>query len=399
MNAPLRIRELHVHRLSIPVRVRFGRDAGGQSTAHPIIVTLSAASPYAHVVGCGETHAHPHVTGETTESVVEDIGTFFAQHLSQFHAERFVEGLERIESLPIAIDGRIATAARAAVELALLDLTCRAFRRRPCDVAGWLGLGGFGPPGCLASARCSGLVVGHTRGRLQAALRLQRLFGLRDFKLEVATRGWQDRLRWASELLHRPIRLKRVTLRVDAEAGWSLAEANEAVPLLEDCGVSAIEQPLADAVDDDLPYLAEQTSCDLIADESLLTVEDAERLAGIGGVRVLNVRIAKNGGLMPSLRIARLALTRELDVQLGCTPGETGILAAAGLSFLETCPRVRFAECALGRFVLSRDIVRGSVGVGIGGRFRARAGHGLGVTVDPSALERLAVDRPRHIPL
>ena len=162
--------------------------------------------------------------------------------------------------------------------------------------------------------------MGRSEKNLKRMLRLQRWYGLRDFKLKVAVEGWEERLKWAYEVLRKPLEQKQVTLRVDANAGWSLADANEgradtrALPC-----VSALEQPLPDSADADLPYLAEQTGLDLIADESLLTVEDAERLIAGGGVRVFNVRIGKNGGLLPALRIARMALAAGLDVQLGCS--------------------------------------------------------------------------------
>ena len=321
MNVPLHIRTLRVHRLAIPMRIRFEHALATRDTADPVIVELNAGAPFAHQVGYGETLARPYVTGETPDSVLEDITNLFTPRLAEFRPETFVAALEFIEALPMQFGGRIVTAARTAIELALLDLSCRVFRRRPADIAGWMGLPGFGPPGCRAALRYSGYIVGQTRGKLRALVRLQRLYGLRDFKLKVAVDGWQERLRWASELLARSIEKKRVTLRVDANAGWSLAEANEAVPVLEECGVCALEQPLPDADDADLPYLAEQTKCDLIVDESLLTTDDAQRLIAGGGVRVLNIRLAKNGGLMPALRIARLALAAGLDVQLGCMVG------------------------------------------------------------------------------
>lgn len=399
MSEPLRIRELRVYRLAIPLRVRIEHAAATRDTADPVIVAAVAASPYAQYVGYGETLARPYVTGETPESVVEDLTNVFAPRLASFAASSFVPALEQMEPLPAQIGGRVVTAARAAVELAVLDLACRVFGRRPAEVAGWLGLPGFGPPGCRADVRYSGMILGHTRRKLTALLRLQRLYGLRDFKLKVAVEGWEQRLEWAYRLLRPAIEKKQATLRVDANAGWSLAEAHEAIGTLEQHGVCALEQPLPDACDADLPYLAEQAKCDLVADESLLTIEDAQRLITGGGVRVLNIRIAKNGGLLPALRIARLALTAGLDVQLGCLVGETSILSAAGIAFLEACPRVRFVEGAFGSFLLKRDVTRRPVRFGWGGRIPPRKGDGLGVSVDPSRLNRLSLGRPRVVQL
>lgn len=399
MNAPLHVRQLRVHRLAIPMRVRFEHAAATRAVADPLIVELDAGAPYAQYVGYGETLARAYVTGETPDSVVEDIANLYAPRLANFRPASFVEALEFIEALPLQVSGRVITAARTAVELALLDLTCRVFRRQPADVAGWMGLPGFGPPGCRATARYSGVVVGRTERRLKGLLWLQYLYGLRDFKLKVAVPDWDQHLNWAAALLARPIAQQRATLRVDANAGWTLHEAHDAVAVLERHGVCALEQPLSDADDADLPYLAEQTRCDLVADESLLTVEDAQRLIAGGGVRVLNIRIAKNGGLMPALRIARLALAGGLDVQLGCLVGETSILSAAGLAFLDACPRVRFVEGAFGTLLLRSDVTRRPIRFGYGGRVARRKAGGLGVTVEPEALARLSAANPRAIPL
>ena len=102
---------------------------------------------------------------------------------------------------------------------------------------------------------------------------------------------------------------------------------------------------------------------------------------------------------MPALRIARLALMNDIDVQLGCLVGETGILTAAGIGFLEACPRVRFVEGAFGRFLLRRDIVRPSPRFGRGGRVPRLAGDGLAVEVDEAALRSLTLDAPHSVPI
>ncbi len=399
MNAPLQLRSVRIHRLVIPLRVRFEHAAATRQVSDPIVVEVAAGYPYAHCVGYGETLARPYVTGDTPESIVEDLVDIFVPRLGEFRPSSFVNGLEFIEGLPIQLGGRVITAARAAIELALLDLLCRAFNRRPADIAGWMGLPGFGFPGCRDTVRYSGIVLGSSRRKLQTFLRLQRLYGLRDFKLKVALEGWEQRLEWAYGVLGGAIRRQKATLRVDANAGWSLSQARRALGILAQFGVCALEQPLPDADDADLPTLAQQAHCDLIADESLLTVEDAQRLIAGGGVRVLNIRIAKNGGLMPALRIARMALAAGLDVQLGCMVGETSILSAAGQVFLETCPRVRFVEGAYGRWLLREDLTARPVQFGLGGRARPRPGPGLGVDVDPDALSRLAAFPVRTLPL
>lgn len=395
----LRIREVRITPLALPLRLKFEHAAASRDVSDPVIVRLTAAAPHAHVEGFGETLARPYVTGETAASVLRDLRELFVPLLAGFAPATFAEALEFIEQLPFDRDGRLVCAARAAIELALLDLAGRAFGRRAADAVGWLGLPSFGPPGCLPTARYSGVIVGGTPRKLMRLLRLQRWYGVRDFKLKVAVAGWEERLATAYARLRPALESGRATLRVDANGGWSLAEAHGAIETLELHGVSAIEQPLPDAEDDDLPFLAEQTACDLIADESLVTLEDGRRLIEAGGVRVFNIRIAKCGGLLPSLKLAALALSRGRDVQLGCLVGETSILSAAGVAFLEACPRVRFVEGALGWWLLRRDIATRRIQFGLGGRMRTRPGPGLGVRIRPKAIAALADAAPLVIRL
>jgi len=388
MHTLLRIRQIQITPLAVPMRVRFEHAAATRRVADPLVVRLTAEAPY-DAVGYGETLARPYVTGETADTVLDDVVECFVPHLLEFRAGSFAEALEFIEQLPGFVDGRLVHAARAAIELAMIDLAGRAFGRRAVEAASWLELAGFGPPGALARARYSGMVVGRgLRGR--ALLRLQRGYGLRDFKLKVAIEGWQRKLEDACGVLGPALRRGRASLRVDANGGWSRQQTLDALPLLEAHGVSAIEQPMRPQNDDQLPALASRTRCDLIADESLVTIEDAERLIGDGAVRVFNVRIAKNGGLLPALRIAQRVLRAERDVQLGCLVGETSILSAAGLAFLECCPRVRFVEGAFGGFLLRDDIAGRPIRFGWGGRLRPRRGFGLGIEVSDERIATLA---------
>ncbi|MCG3126882.1 MAG: N-succinyl-L-Arg/Lys racemase [Phycisphaerae bacterium] len=399
MSAPLRIRQLHILPLQIEMRFRFEHAQAARTTADPIVVRLAAGAPYAHIAGYGETLARPYVTGETRESVLEDLAAVFAPRLAEFAPATLADALEFIDALPVVdASARVVNAARAAVELALIDLVGKVFRRRASDIAGWMGLPGFGDPGSLQAARYSGIVVGRSPAKLAWGLRLQRCFGLRDFKIKVAVEGWQERLRRTYRVLRGALR-RGVTLRADANGGWDYEHACDALPLLERFGVCALEQPLREADDTLLPDLASRTSCALIVDESLLTLEDGRRLADGMGVRVFNIRIAKNGGLMPSLRLARLALSAGLDVQLGCLVGETSILSAAGVAFLTACPRVRFVEGAFGRLLLRHDVAHHALQFRWRGRPPRTCGFGLGVAVDDDALEALTGDERQTIAL
>jgi muconate cycloisomerase len=389
MNGSLRVRRIEIFPLKIPMRVRFEHAAASRSESDSVVVRIAAASPFAQHVGYGETLARPYVTGEDAESVVTDVWEILAPRLTEFAPDSFAEALDFIHALPTYVEGRLINAARAAVELALIDLVGRVFRRRAGDVAPWLELPGFGAPGALPNVRYSGMVAGRPGAKSDLLLRGQKWYGLRDFKIKVAIDGWPDRLHRTARILGRGLRSGRLTLRADANMAWSYEEAVQAVPLLSECGISALEQPFGTDDDRLMSGLSEAGVPDLIVDESLLTMEDAQQLATLPGVRVFNIRIAKNGGLMPALQMARVALQAGLDVQLGCLVGETSILSAAGVAFLQSVPRVRFVEGAFGSFLLREDVTRRPIRFGLGGRVRAPLGFGLGIDVDETAVRRL----------
>ncbi len=390
MTGPLRIRSLEIFPLAIPLRLRFEHAAATRQVADPVVVKLTAEAPHAHCCGYGETLARTYVTGETAETVVDDVRSVFAPLLLGFHGGSLAEAVEFARGLPTLADGRLINAARCAVELALLDLATRVYRRPLSDVVAWLELGQLGSPGSVGEARYSGIVVGQG-ARLTVALGAQRLFGLRDFKIKVAVAGWQQRLRDAHRVLGRALEEGRATLRADANGAWTYEEALAAGALLRECGVTALEQPLAVGREPRLPDLARELGLHLVADESLLTLEDARELLSDGGVQVFNIRLAKCGGLLPSLEMAARVLAAGRDVQLGCMVGETSILSAAGVSLLEVVPRVRFVEGAFGRWLLREDVVARPVTFGRGGRVPRLDGQGLGIEVDESRLRSLRV--------
>ncbi len=83
---------------------------------------------------------------------------------------------------------------------------------------------------------------------------------------------------------------------------------------------------------DALGALRKEIGIPLMLDESLCGYPDAElaAIAARGTADLFNVRLSKCGGLIPSLRIIGLAQRSGLRVQLGCHPGETALLSAAG---------------------------------------------------------------------
>lgn len=351
--------------------------AAQRSVSDPTLVEVELVGG---IVGFGETLARTYVTGEDADSVVSAIGRTFIPVLLDFRADTFAEALEQIDALPRTdSDGRLVFAARAAVELALLDGAMRKFHRSIDDVAQWLGVTQLSWPGSIRSIRFSGVIATEQDERARRQIRMMYWGGIRHFKLKVGMAGDQDRVRWVCRYLSRAISSGKASVRVDANGAWNLEEAAEWLSLMSDVPLAGIEQPLPRGEEDSLPDLHGGSDAGLIHDESLVTEEDAKRLVESGVADAFNIRISKCGGLIPSLRIAALARKNGVRVQLGCMVGETSLLSAAGLRFLEVVPEVIWAEGCFGSFLMGGDVVSHGLRFGLGGRPPKLAGPGLGV--------------------
>jgi len=391
------IQRITVYPLAIPLRRTVRHAAAQRRVTDPVVVRVELQNG---IAGHGETVPRPYVTGETVESVVGTVRGTLAHHLLSIHPATFADALEAIDALPFAADnGTPFPAARAAVELALLDAYTRAFGKTISEIAGWAGLAGFGSPGSLAGLRYSGVLATDNPASMKRTLRLLWWYGVRHFKLKVGDPRDGERVAWAWRYLRRGIARGTASLRVDANGAWTLEQAVERLVQWQDFGLAGVEQPLARDRECDLPALKRATGARLIHDESLVTMDDAIRLQAAGVADGFNIRISKCGGLLPSWKLAAFARRHGSLVQLGCMVGETSILSAAGVRFLETTPGVSFAEGCFGAFLMSDDVVSRPLRFGYGGRAPRPGPTGLGVDVDPAKLDAMCLDRPIGVEL
>ena len=113
--------------------------------------------------------------------------------------------------------------------------------------------------------------------------------------------------------------LRKVTkkeLRVDANCGWSVKQAVQMLPVLEEFGVTVLEQPLDPRDIEGLGVIRRQSSLPIIADESCLVAADIPRL--VGKVDGINIKLAKCGSLREALRMIHVARANDLMVMVGC---------------------------------------------------------------------------------
>jgi len=219
-------------------------------------------------------------------------------------------------------------------------------------------------------------------------------FGLREFKLKVGLEHDQENLKVVQRLMGPAVEAGGCTLRADANGSWSAAQAIEQIERLEQAGFQCIEQPLPKGHEDELPLLAAAAPLPIMLDESLVTRQDAEACIAEQRAQLWNLRISKNGGLLPTMRLAELAREHGIGYQLGCMVGETSILSAAGRHFLTMVSGISHAEGSFGKFLIRRDISRKALRFGYGGNAKPLIGDGSAIKVEQSRVEELAIKPP-----
>ena len=162
--------------------------------------------------------------------------------------------------------------------------------------------------------------------------------------------------------------------RVDANAGWTLAQAMQKIPLLKELGVELVEQPLAKDDWDGMKKLYAASALPLFADESCVAESDVEKC--FEHFHGINIKLTKCSGITPARRMISRARELGLQVMMGCM-NETSVGTAA---IAQLAPMLDHIDMD-GPLLLSEDI---ATGVSFDeGKIVYTAGNGLGITIDP----------------
>jgi len=213
-----------------------------------------------------------------------------------------------------------------------------------------------------------------------------RLYGFRHCKVKVGMNPELD-----------PERLRRMRfwvgskmdLRVDANEAWRGDEVIRRIAELEPFGISCVEQPVRHDEVNVLRDVRTEVATPIMLDESLTSVDDARQAIADQTGDVFNIRLSKCGGFLNSLQLAMMAHEAGLEYQLGCHPGESGILSAAGRHFATSVGPIRYVEGSADGHLLRDFITHQSLTFGRGGWAPAIRSPGLGVNVDDVKLRPL----------
>lgn len=185
-------------------------------------------------------------------------------------------------------------------------------------------------------------------------------------------------------------RFPDLPLMADANSAYTL----EDLPLLEaldEFNLLMIEQPLAH---DDLvehALLQKKLSTPICLDESITSLEDMKRAVQLGSCRVVNVKIARVGGITEAKRIHDYCVQQGIGVWCGGML-EAGIGRAHAIAISSLAGFSLPGDTAASSRYWNEDIIAPEVTVEEG-YIHMRTGAGIGYEVKKEMIELLAVDK------
>jgi O-succinylbenzoate synthase len=302
-----------------------------------------------------------------------------ARHGSAFRAEHVDEALSGVVGHPMA---------KAGLELAVLDLECRAHGSRP--LAERLA-------GASATAVAAGAAVGLHRDVAALVDEVQHLVGdgYGRLKVKVAPGRDVDAMTAVREAVG-----PAVVLLADANGAYR-SQADRRSPehpdrlaALDQLGLAAIEQPLPAGHGDLAAHaeLATRLATPIALDESLTSLDRLAEAVERGALAVACIKAPVLGGWQRAADALRRCQAAGLDAYVGgmldAGPGRAGTLAlathpGATLAGDQSATSRTFADDVCPPVVVEGPPGAGSIAV--------PPGPGLGVEVDPAAVARLAV--------
>ena len=206
---------------------------------------------------------------------------------------------DEVDEIPDWVGTNGPAPARCAVELALYD---RIARQRELPLYALLGLP---KPVPIATSFTIGIESPETMAEMARQISNYPI-------IKVKLGSDDDEARLGAIRAARPDAL----IRVDANAGWTLDEALRHVEKLAPLNLEMIEQPTARDAIEDMGEVQRHTDLPVVADESVQTMEDIERL-GAAGVKGINLKLMKVGGLTNGLKILKRAGEFGMRIMLG----------------------------------------------------------------------------------
>lgn len=314
----MRIESVETIRVSIPLHRPFVTAVRRTDHVESVLVQVRDTDGRC---GWGEASHNPRVTGETSAGVVAVID---AGLRGAVLGREPLDLTATCRAIADAVHGN--ASAKAAVDMAVHDL---AARQLGVPLRVLLG-------GTRSTVRTDvTLSVGDAAALGEEAAR-RRAEGFDVLKIKLDGHDDLPRLRAIRDSAGPGVRL-----RVDANQAWTPQQAVSLITAMEEEGlpVELVEQPVPAADLDGLARVTRQVVTPILADESVRTAADVIEIARRGAADLVNLKLAKCGGLGPARAFLSAAGACGLGVVIGSML-ESHVACGAAAHLAAVCDHV-----------------------------------------------------------
>ncbi len=227
------------------------------------------------------------------------------------------------------------------------------------------------------------VVGGVTTNDILASARAAVAAGFRCIKLKVGKREQEDIERITAV---RQTIGPEITLRLDANEGWSFETARTVLQRCAGQQIQYVEQPLRADDLSGMHDLRQAVTIPIAADEAVRDLESVRRVLNAEAADILVLKPQLTGGLC----LSRLIIREAMKYGVGCvitSTIETGIGIAGAVHLAAASPEVRL-ECGLATLdLLTDDLLQGELRIS-NGHVAVPVLPGLGVQLDQDALKK-----------
>lgn len=320
------------------------------------------------ITGVGECSAFPMIVGETQATCFE-----MAKDFARLWKNKRASDIDaRLQELDLFTAGNYT--AKSAFDLALYDIAAKKANQPLYQYLG-------GERKVIESDLTIG--IGTPENMAQTAREFVAK-GVNIIKVKLGKKPADDieRIRQIREAIG-----YNTQLRIDANQGWSYEDAVTALTALGQYDIQFCEQPMRRWNDELLPALCKLSPIPVMADESVFTHHDAERIIRNKACASINIKFAKSGGIHEALKINDVAEKNEIPCMMGGML-ESRVALTAKVHFAMAKNNVKFYDldtCLIGHI---EDPVTGGVSYQ-GMQLQLTDAPGIGADVDPAYLKKL----------
>ncbi|MBR3070228.1 MAG: dipeptide epimerase, partial [Lachnospiraceae bacterium] len=280
----MKITDVKLYRISIPLRVPFKTALRSVDSVEDVIVEIITDTGER---GFGEAPPTGVITGDTTGAIVGAIRDHIGKSIIGMDIDALEDVLQTIQRCIVHN-----TSAKAAVDMAVWDLYGKLYRIPVHKLLG----------GARKEITTDITISVNPPEQMAADTRDAIRRGYDCLKVKVGVSPELDVARLSAV---RKAAGDDVLIRIDANQAWTPKQAVRILNEMQEKGlkIELVEQPVKAADIEGLKYVTERSYVPVLADESVLSPEDALRIMQMHAADYINIKLMKCGGLYNALKI------------------------------------------------------------------------------------------------